>query len=376
MNNLYEALEICLQDIEQGGDLEAVLFRYPDLADELRPILEASAGAKSMAVPAPSSEVVRRNRAKLLQHAAQMRESNVKPSQRIWFASLRRIAVSLAVVAVLFVSGTSLVGASSTTLPGDNLYPVKRTWEGLRLFFAFNPLERETLELEHENERLHELKELLKEGRSEEVDFNGLVTSQGGNEWVVAGVRVLISDQTERDPGITIGSPVDVKGITQGTNTILAERIRLLSSDAVLPDADDGHESEDGNENSSGPGSGEEGPRVEETETPGPENDNSGSGSETNTNENDNSNVNEDNNSNDNTGNSNDSSGSNDNSGSDDNSGGNDNGGNDNSNDSSGGNDNGNDNGSEDSQNNDNGDDSGDGDNSGTGGDSGGGGED
>jgi hypothetical protein len=359
MNNLYETLEICLQDIEKGADVESVLFRYPDLADELRPILEASAGAKRMAVPAPSPDVVRRNRAKVLQHAAQLRGGKARSSQRIWFASLRRIAVTFAVVTVLFVSGTGLVGASSNTLPGDNLYPVKRTWEGVRLLFTFDPLEREALESEHENERLHEVQEVLAAGRSTEVDFNGVVTTQHGNEWVVAGVRVLISGQTElRDQGITIGSSVRVRGITQGDNTVLAERIRLLSSEENLPQVEDGHESEGGNENNSGPGSGDEGPRVEETEVPESENDNSG------TNDTLNDNGNENSNSNDNSGSSNDSSGSNDNSGSDNSGSGSDN---------SGSSDNGDDSGGDDSQSNDNGDDSGGGDNGGSGGDSGGG---
>ena len=40
MNNLYEALEICLQDLEQGAEIETVLFDYPELADELRPSLK------------------------------------------------------------------------------------------------------------------------------------------------------------------------------------------------------------------------------------------------------------------------------------------------------------------------------------------------
>ena len=362
MNNLYDTLEICLQEIEKGADVESVLFRYPDLADELRPILQASIGAKSMAVTAPSADVVRRNRSRVLQHAAQMREGKVKPSQRIWFASLRRIAVTLVVVIVLFVSGTGLVGASSNTLPGDNLYPVKRTWEGLRLFFTFNPVERQALESEHENERLHEVQEVLAEGRSTEVDFNGLVMSQNGNEWVVANVRVLISNQTEiRDQGITVGSPVRVRGVTQGNGIVLADRIRLLSSDAKLPDAEDGHESEGVNDNNSGPGSGEETPNIEETETP--ENDNSGNNNDSGSNDN----LNENSNSNDSSGSSNDGSGINDNtdnSGSDDNSGGSDN-----SNDGGGG----------DSHSNDNGNDSGSGgggDNSGSGSDSGGGGDD
>jgi uncharacterized membrane protein YgcG len=372
MNNLYDTLEICLQEIEKGAEVESVLLRYPDLADELRPILQASIGAKSMAVTAPSADVVRRNRSRVLQHAAQMREGKVKSSQRIWFASLRRIAVTLVVVIVLFVSGTGLVGASSNTLPGDNLYPVKRTWEGLRLFFTFNPLERQALESEHENERLHEVQEVLAEGRSTEVDFNGMVTSQTGNEWVVANVRVLISNQTEiRDQGITVGSPVRVRGVTQGNGTVLADRIRLLSSDAKLPDAEDGHESEGVNDNNSGPGSVEETPNIEETEAPEPENDNSGNNNDSGTNDN----LNENSNSNDNSGSSNDGSGINDNT---DNSGSNDNSG-DHSNDSSGGSDNSNDGGGGDSHSNDNGDDSGSGgggDNSGSGGGSGSGGDD
>ena len=297
MNNLYEALENGLQEIEHGVDVETVLIRYPELAEELRPILEASAAARSMAVPSPSPEVVRRSRARVLQHAAQMREWRVRSSQRVWFASLRRLAVTLAVVAMLFVSGTGLVGASSNTLPGDHLYPVKRTWEGVRLLFAFNPQEREVLEVEHENERLHELQELLAEGRSEEVDFNGLVTSQKENEWIVAGVRVLISSQTElHDTGIVVGSAVHVQGLTQGNNTFLAEQISLLSSNAKLPDVEDEHEAED----NSGPGSmnGDDQPKSEETQTPENENDNSHSGRDSGTNEAQNENLNDNSNQN------------------------------------------------------------------------------
>ena len=275
MNNLYEALEICLQDIEQGADVETVLFRYPDLADELRPILEASAGARSMAVSDPSPEVVRRNRAKVMQHAAQLREAKAKSSQRMWFASLRRVAVALAVVAALFVSGTGLVRAASTTLPGDNLYPVKRTWEDVLLLFTFNGQQRAALEVEHENERLHELSELFAEGRSAEVDFAGTVTSQNGNEWLINGVGVVTSEQTEiRDQGIGVGSAVRVRGWTQGNGTVLAERLELLSSGDQLPDIEYEHKPEEKNNNegsnqqsedNSGPGSGDETPEVKET---------------------------------------------------------------------------------------------------------------
>lgn len=240
MSNLYEILEICLQEIERGESIETVLFRYPEYADELRPILEGSINARSMAITTPSAEVVRRNRARVLQHAAQMRERQAQTkssSRRIWFASLRRVAVTLAVVAMLFVSGTGLVRAASTTLPGDNLYPVKRTWEDVLVFFTLNLQQREALEIEHENERLHELREVFAAGRSAEVEFSGVATSQNGNEWTIAGIRVVLSPQTEvRDGPLAIGSAVRVKGHTQGDGVVLAERIRLLGSDEMLPD--------------------------------------------------------------------------------------------------------------------------------------------
>ena len=39
MNKLYDALENCLQNLEQGQDLDSVLARYPDLVKQLRPML-------------------------------------------------------------------------------------------------------------------------------------------------------------------------------------------------------------------------------------------------------------------------------------------------------------------------------------------------
>jgi hypothetical protein len=371
MNNLYEALETCLQELEQGADLETVLFRYPDLADELRPILEGSIHARSMSIVAPSTDVVRRGRAKVLRHAAQMREAKTKTSPRIWFASLRRIAVTLTVVMVLFVSGTGLVSAASATLPGDNLYPVKRTWEDVLLLFTFNLQEREALELEHENERVHELMELFAKGLSAEVDFAGTVTSQNGNAWIVNGVRVLISDQTEvRDGPIQVGSAVRVRGWTQGKGTVVAERVRLLASDDKLPDVEyhdddkDEHYDEDSGHqdgDNSGPGSGEKKPDVEETDS-GSSDESSDHGSD-----NDNSgfedNSNDHNSGDDNSNDGNDTSGSDEsNDNSNDNN--NDDSNNDGGSDDSGGNDNGNEN-----DGNDDGDDSGGGgDNSGPGG--------
>lgn len=268
MTDLYDALEMCLKEVEQGADVDTVLLRHPELADELRPILEASVGAKAMAVPAPAEEVVRMNRAKVLRHVSELRERKAAPlSRRLWSVPLRRALVTFMVVAMLFASGTGLVRASSATLPGDNLYPVKRSWESLSLLLTFDAQKRETLKFEHENERLEELNELLAEGRSAKVDFAGYVTRQSGTEWRVSGVTVFLSADTRQpDQPVAVGAAVRVRGQTQGTG-VLAERIELLSSDSRLPEVKDdepqieqekAEDSEDGKEDGSGIPSGTE----------------------------------------------------------------------------------------------------------------------
>ncbi|HSO12319.1 MAG TPA: DUF5667 domain-containing protein [Anaerolineales bacterium] len=281
MNKLYEALEICLNEIEKGADVDTVLFRYPELANELRPILEASVKAKDMAAPVPSQDVIRRNRAKLLQHAAEMRERKAAPvSRRIWSVPLRRALVTLMVVAMLFVSGTGLVRASSATLPGDNLYPVKRTWEDLLLLFTFDADKREVLELEHENERLEELHELFTEGRSAEVDFAGYVTRQSGSEWLVSDITVFVLPGTVMpDRQVLVGAAVRVHGRIQNGG-VAATQINLLPSGYKLPEVKgdelevEGEEHEGSSpqiEEVSGSGSENEAPEVPEIATSAPE---------------------------------------------------------------------------------------------------------
>lgn len=277
MNKMHDILEKCLLEIEQGADLDTVLFRYPEYAKELRPMLATAIKAMDMARE-PSIAMVQINRAQLLQKAAVLREARTK-SSRLWFASMRRLAVTVAVVAALFISGTGFVHASSTTIPGDNLYPVKRTWEDILLLFTFNPQQREQMELNHENERLDELNELFTEGRSVKVDFSGYVTRQTGNEWRVSAVTVLLAPQTilPNQP-VTIGAGVRIIGVTQSDKTVLAERIELLPTGSKLPEVKD-TESDSQEENhegqtpqvddNSGSGSEQETPHIDGTNTPG-----------------------------------------------------------------------------------------------------------
>jgi len=236
MSRIDQILEDCLQAIEHGDAIETVLTRYPAYADALRPILEAAISAKNKTLFMVPAEVVRRNRARLLQHAAEMGERRVKRrSSTIWFVAFRRVAVTLTVLGIVFASGTSLVRASSSTVPGDNLYPFKRTWENMLVLITFNTQQREYLELEHENERLEEMQELFEQGRSAPVDFSGLITAQNGDQWIVAGINVFISQETTLPAhAVLIGAEVRVVGRAQN-GFVQAQRIELLSRNDAIP---------------------------------------------------------------------------------------------------------------------------------------------
>ena len=231
---LFDAFETCLQALEKGETLDASLARFPGLAAELRPMIEASFHARALDGSPVSHEVQRLGRLRLLQHAAEMRKTRRGP-RRTWLYNFRPLAVSFMLV-IFFLSSTGLVHASSGALPGDNLYPVKRTWEGMRLFFTFADKERENLEMEYENERLEEADDLLAEGRAESITFSGYITAQSEVQWMVSGLAVSINPQTilPHQP-VTVGSGVIVHGMTTLDGYVDAQRIEIVPPGMAIP---------------------------------------------------------------------------------------------------------------------------------------------
>lgn len=239
-DNLYDALELCLQALEQGADVESCLARYPALAGELRPLLETAFEARAAAPRDVPAAAMRRGRARLLRQASELREQRraaVAPHMsqaRQWGRGLRLGLASLATVAFLLSGGSGLVFASSGSLPGDQLYPVKRSWEGVQLFFIFDPAARTQLENHFEAERVDEIHGLFSESRLEQVSFQGIVESQQDGFWQIAGLKILVEHETVLTGQITPGSLVEVLGETED-GLIKAEEIRLLAAPSATP---------------------------------------------------------------------------------------------------------------------------------------------
>ena len=244
---IIEALEYSLQAIEDGASVESVLARFPDLARELGPILRTAQQARARGIPEPSAQAIRREKQKLLQRAAQMRAP-----KRGWFVvHAQRLAFSLALASIFLLSGTGLVRASSSTLPGDELYPVKRSWEDVRLLFVTTPQHREALESEYEQERLDEVAELLVEKRQVAIAFRGLVTLQQDGELLVSGVPVLVSaDTIFAGAPPKVGDSILVSGVTDMNGHVLAQGVQILPAGSLVPVGEDDHQSESQGEDS------------------------------------------------------------------------------------------------------------------------------
>ena len=88
----------------------------------------------------------------------------------------RKFAVStfaaiLLVVVVLFGGASATAYASQSALPGDALYPVKTSLEQTQINLANDAYNQAQLHLEFAQRRLNEIKELLAQGRTNDVEF-------------------------------------------------------------------------------------------------------------------------------------------------------------------------------------------------------------
>jgi len=230
---MLDALESCLQLMEKGEPLDSALARYPDLQAQLRPLLEAAVCARSARVESLPTTTLARQRARGLALAADLRRQKIRhPLKRY---SWRPVMTVLSVLAILVMSSNGLLIASAHSIPGDTLYPLKRSVESTQLHLVSNPVEKDALEHTFEERRVEETRSLIADERVEEVEFNGLVSSQSESVWEVSGIKVVITSHTQIDAGIHVGDRVDVDGSTNPSGGLDATHISLVNS----PDDDD-----------------------------------------------------------------------------------------------------------------------------------------
>jgi hypothetical protein len=164
-DNITAILDVCLERIRHGESPEACLLDYPDQADELAPLLMAVRQARSLQMPALSTQA-RQNIRRQLHQAVAARQ----PAPRRTFAgSVGLFAMRFALVLlVAFLGIGGGVAAAQSSLPGSSLYPLKRASENVRLRLASSPAQRATLHLDFAGARSVEILALV--GKEQALD--------------------------------------------------------------------------------------------------------------------------------------------------------------------------------------------------------------
>ena len=236
---LVEALEVCLQALESGEELDVCLRRYPDLESDLRPLLEAHSYAQKISVPEPSPLVIDKSRTRMLARAQELRLQ-----KRGWIvARFPRVAAAILTVALLFLFGSGgILAASAAAIPGDALYALKLQIETLSIDLAPGNSLKSSLHATYNKRRFDEAHRLLTLEREEEIAFEGVIASIGPGSLLIDGIPVSITDETDILGAFEEGDGVEIIALVRDGTQIIALQVRLRSYrliDFVVSIADD-----------------------------------------------------------------------------------------------------------------------------------------
>jgi hypothetical protein len=150
-----------------SADLDRLLDRFgageePEATGDLAPFLHPAQVARAALVRLVPSEVAREQLAALRVDRAR----NIATLPRVRRSPALRLASAFVLAAMLLViGGGSAIAASSSALPGDPLYGVKRAVERISLAMHRDPVGRSALHLQFADNRLHEVSALVLAGK-------------------------------------------------------------------------------------------------------------------------------------------------------------------------------------------------------------------
>lgn len=135
--------------------------------------------------------------------------------QRIWQAT--------ALALFVFLIGSVLaVGASAQSLPGELLYPVKRSWENTRLTLTFDEQARQAMQTQFQTQRLQEIEALISSGQSATVEFTGVLEAISEGKWLVSGLEVQVNADTAVTGSPAVGYRVRIRAHILNSGALLA----------------------------------------------------------------------------------------------------------------------------------------------------------
>ncbi|MSQ22320.1 MAG: hypothetical protein EXR53_03300 [Dehalococcoidia bacterium] len=212
-----QVLDQCLDKvIQEGATVESCLQHYPQHAAQLGPLLTTALETRRTLEFTSSASA--KDKARMALQTA-LRQRKARPQRSVWgllggvsaqlLVGPRRWAVATAAAAVLIVAlgGTGMVAASSESVPGQPLYPVKRAVEQVRLTTTFNHQAKAQLYAGLASRRSQEMAIVAARGntkRAERLAIEAEKQLQQVQDNALPGLPVTV---TQVAPGIELNAP-------------------------------------------------------------------------------------------------------------------------------------------------------------------------
>lgn len=249
MSDRFEdILNDCIDALLRGESVEQCLQRYPQHAPQLEPLLRTALAAHDSATsiePRPDFKAQVRYQ---LQAALHDRKRRARPR---WVSALgwlpRWATITVAIVLIALIAGGSTVAASSGSVPGDTLYPVKLATERVQMAFTFSDAGRVELEARFASRRIDEMQRVILKDDPELIEelasrfeahlqnIEGLasrIRSEAGDGQVLFRVRMHMQlnyagDMAKLDNAIGV-APGPARPPLMQVHTIAGERYRAV----------------------------------------------------------------------------------------------------------------------------------------------------
>ena len=163
-------LDECIERLLQGESVEQCLERYPKHAVQLEPLLRVAKATRetSSVEPRPEFKAQARYQIESLLHAKGQKAGPRRLPLVSWVP--RWAVVVAAVFLVILLAGSGTVAASSSSLPGDTLYPVKTATERAWLSLTFSDTARARLQAKLADRRVAEMARMAERGYTEGME--------------------------------------------------------------------------------------------------------------------------------------------------------------------------------------------------------------
>jgi hypothetical protein len=226
---------------QAGKRLDECLDQQPEHAEELLALLDLAGQIQAIPAPIERAGAIEEGRQRMLAAVRQQTTSTVRgvPLPIRW--AMRTVAIlknmhfqsrlalragAAACVAFLLV-GYLALAASASSLPGDALYPVKRSWERACFALTFQPESR--VQLESQLGALHrrEVQTLIQQGREATTDIEGALTLTA-DTWMIGELPIRLSPTTKIDGALADDVRVQAQIHVGKDGAIGADWIRVI----------------------------------------------------------------------------------------------------------------------------------------------------